>query len=363
VRRAAAGRRPPGEEEVERAKTQLRASLLTRFAPERLRAFAAACLSAYGCADATAASVADHLVEAEMRGFASHGVMRLSQYAEQARDGVFDPAGRPVLTQAAGGGALVDGGGGFGMPALDLAVDEAARQARRQTVGVCGVTNVGHTGCLGIIVECAARAGLFALTFGGGTRHITPQVAAHGGAGAVLPTNPYALAVPAGADGPVVVDFATAAASGGKVMAARAAGRPLPEGLIVDAAGAPTTDPNAYFAGGALLPMDGPRGFGLGLIAELIGMAISDKGLYGMTWIVVCVDLARFRGPGFDAAADALIADLRAVPPAPGSTGVEIPGVRERALRDRRRAEGVPIPPRIVEALNATAASLGVADL
>lgn len=333
------------------------------FSPADLTALARRALMAIGCDDDVAEMVADHLVEADARGFASHGVVRITQYAAQARDGVFDPAGRAHLTTAPGGAALVDGGRGFGMPALRLAVDAAGRQARAQTVGACGVSNVGHTGCLGIILEKAADGGHFALTFGGGTRHITPQVVAHGGTGAVLPTNPYALAVPAGDSGPVVVDFATSAGSGGKVMAARAAGRTLPEGLIVDAAGAPTTDPNAYFAGGALLPMDGPRGYGLGLVAELMGMAVSDKGLYGMTWIVVCLDLARFRGPGFDAAANALIADLQSVPPAPGSAGVEIPGVRERALRDTRWAEGIPVPPGIVEALNATADELGVAGI
>ncbi len=330
-------------------------------AAERLTAFTARFLAAMGCSPAVAEEVAAHLVSAELSGVYSHGIFRLSQYAEQAREGAFAPAGEAVLTTADGGAPLVDGGNGFGIPALRLATDTAVEAARANGTATVGVMNVAHTGRLGDFAERAAQAGCLAIVFGGGSRKEWRQVAPFGGARAVLPTNPYAFAIPGGEEGSVVIDFATSAGAGGKVYAARSAGRPLPEGFCIDAQGAPTTDPEDYFNGGALLPMAGPKGYGMALVAELLGEAVFGQAMSGMNWICVCIDLTRFRDAvAYRRAAEGCLEELRACPPAPGFERVEVPGERERRLRAQRLKDGIPIPAAILSELKTSAKALGI---
>lgn len=332
-----------------------------RFTSEALFSFAGAVMQAAGCTAATAEEIAAHLLEAERRGIASHGILRLSQYVEHVAEGRVNPAGEARLGTAEGGAAMVDGGNGFGIGPLRLATDTAAKMASETGMGCVGTANVGHTGSIGLIAERGAQAGCLTLILGGGSRVEWRQVAPYGGARAMLPTNPYAIAVPGGARGPVVLDFATSAGAGGKVMAARAAGKPLPEGMIVDRRGRASTDPEDYFNGGALLPMAGPKGYGLALVAELVGAAVSRDAKSGMNWLSVCIDLTRFRAAeDLVAGAEACLAELRDCPPAAGFDRVEVPGERERDRAASATRDGIALPGKVVAALNRTAGDLGI---
>ncbi len=332
-----------------------------RFDAVPLTQFAARFLNAMGCTGPIAQEVAEHLVDADLCGVYSHGTFRLSQYAEDARTGRFHPGGGPRLTSAEGGGPLVVGEGGFGIPAMRLATDEAVRRAQESGTAAVGVANIHHTGRVGAFAETAAKAGCLAIMFGGGARQDWPQVAPYGGAKGCLPTNPFAFAIPGGAHGPVVLDFATSAGAGGKVYAARAAGRPLAEGLCIDAAGRSTTDPEDYFNGGALLPMAGPKGYGMALVAELLGEAVFGEMMDGLNWICVCIDLTRFRNTShYRQAAEECLASVRACPPAPGFNHVQVPGEREDTLRKERLRTGIPISAGAVAEMKAAAAALGV---
>lgn len=331
---------------------------------EALLAFAQPYLEAMGCTPGVASEVAEHLVEADLAGVYSHGVFRLEQYLSEAEKGVFDPAGQSRLTKAEGGGPLVDGGKGFGMPAMRLATEEAIRRAGDGGAAAIGVCNVAHTGRIGAFAEQAAKAECFCIIAGGAGRREWRQVTPFGGSKAILPTNPYAFSIPGGARGPVTIDFATSAGAGGKIYAAKAAGRPLPEGLIVDKQGRPSTDPEDYFQGGALLPMAGPKGYGLALIAELLGEAVFHEAQTGMNWMVIAIKLSAFReGASYRRVAEEILEELRTCPPAEGFARVEVPGERDAALRSNRLKAGVPFAPKTIQALNRAAEKLGVPPL
>ena len=326
-----------------------------------LEALSISILSVVGCDEETARFVALHLVDADIKGVESHGVMRLIQYVEQADEGYFQPSARPELKENGQGAWLVDGQRGFGMPAINLAVDTAVTQAKKQGISAVGVMNCGHTGRLGAFCEQGARESCLIILFGGGGRGIWRQVAPHGGTKAVLPTNPYAFGIPGGDKGPVILDFATSVAAGGWIYAAKSAGGEVPEGMIVDPDGNPSRDPDDYLQGGALLPAAGPKGYGLALIAELVGEAMLGPVTVDLHWILLAIDVGRYRASNeFHARAEAILAELRACPPAPGFDRVEIPGERERAIEKKRRSSGIPVPLKTWREIEFLATTLGI---
>lgn len=327
---------------------------------EGLTAFSADFLRKMGCSEFVANDVAAHLVDSDLVGVFSHGTVRLPQYLGQQRKGSFDPTQEPVMTTADGGGALVDGNLGFGQTACRVATEAAIKEAKDKGTGVCAVANVGHTGRMGAFADMAAEAGCLGIVLGGGGHEEWKQVAPFGGSKGKLPTNPYALSLPGGDRGVIGFDFATSAAAGGKVLAAKSAGRMLPEGLIIDSAGAPSIDPDDYNNGGALLPAAGPKGFGMALVAELVGLSVYGDVATGMNWMIVCIDLGRYRSAdSYRAAAEACLAEIRATTPSEGVAGVEIPGERERALKATRLASGIPVPPATLDIMKASAAEIG----
>ncbi|MEM7176792.1 MAG: Ldh family oxidoreductase [Pseudomonadota bacterium] len=324
--------------------------------------FACRMIGAMGAPAPIAEEVGRHLVEADLMGVYSHGCVRLAQYADWLSQGMFDPSGSARILKVPGARTIIDGGDGFGVPAMRLAVEAGLEEAiTGPGVSAIGVRNTGHTGRLGAFVEQAAENNCFCMIFGGGTGPGWPQVVPHGGAKGRLPTNPYAIGLPGGAHGPVVLDFATATGSGGKVYAAQYAGHRLAPGLCVDATGAPTTNPQDYFDGGALLPMAGAKGYGMALVAELIGGALLGEARSGMNWIVLAVHMAGFQTPElYRTLAEDILARIRDCPPAPGFDGVEIPGERERETLARHRETGLPIPAQTLASIRDWAEKLGV---
>jgi uncharacterized oxidoreductase len=200
-----------------------------------------------------------------------------------------------------------------------------------------------------------------AIVLGGGAHGQWANVVPFGGTRPVMSTNPYALAMPGGRFGPVLVDFATSTVADGKVAVYQAEGKTLPEGWVLDKDGQPTTDPDDFFDGGMHLPAAGHKGYGLSLIAELVGCAVLDFPPE-FNWFVVAVNLGAFR-PAADYAASAedYLAFVKDVPPAPGFDEVLLPGEPERRSAERRSSDGVPIPEPVWEKLAAAASTLGIA--
>jgi LDH2 family malate/lactate/ureidoglycolate dehydrogenase len=289
-----------------------------------------------GCSEGVARQVAEHLADASLCGVESHGLMRALQYVEQFQSGYMNPAAEACIVTTARGATEVDGGGGIGIPAMGLAYEHGMELARQSGVSALAVRNVGHTGRHGAYADEAAERGFLTICTGGGNRRTWRQVAPHGGARALLPTNPWCVGIAGGARGPVVMDFATSKIAGGWIYAARSAGALLPEGCLIDAEGKPTRDPEDYFAGGAILPAGGHKGYALAVIGEMIGEALLGPSTTETNWLLIVVDAARFReAPAMQSAAETVLAELRGCPPAPGFDRVEVPGERERECRER----------------------------
>jgi len=318
---------------------------------------------AVGCSAQVAREVAEHLVEADQCGVESHGIVRVIQYVREFRDGSLDPTARPKLQPEAPNRLRLDAGGGIGIPAMRQAHEAAADMALEAGMAAVAVVGAGHTGRLGAFAEAAARKGCLSITLGGGNRERWRMVAPYGGTQALLPTNPYCIAMPGGARGPVVIDFATSQLAGGWIYAARAAGTELPEGMIIERNGQPSRNPQDYFDGGAILPKGGPMGYGLALMAELVGEAMLGPVTSGeINWLILMLDCTNYRaGSALQAAAEDILTELRESPPAPGHDRVRVPGERERDWLQDRKERPLRIPAPIWSQITALCGELGVA--
>jgi uncharacterized oxidoreductase len=149
------------------------------------------------------------------------------------------------------------------------------------------------------------------------------------------------------------MDWATAAMAEGKLAQARGRGEAAPEGVLVDAGGQPSTDPGAFYDGGALLPFGAHKGSGLSVMIELVGGILSGAGPsclpeYDGTngTVLTAIDVARFTGEdAFRATAERFCAELAATPLAEGHERVLAPGELEARTAEARRRDGVPVAP------------------
>jgi uncharacterized oxidoreductase len=293
-----------------------------------------------GCQNVISQAISDHLIDANLCGMESHGVMRVMQYAERIRNGTMRINVQPETRTTEHGMTIVDGGMGSGIPTMTFAYDTAMELASDCGLSAVSILNTGHTGRHGAFADEAASKGFLTICTGGGNHRVHGQVAPHGGSRGMLPTNPWCIGIPGGDRGPVVMDFATGVIGGGWAYAAQSAGALLPEGCIIDKDGNPTRNPEDYFEGGAILPMGAHKGYALSLVAELIGEAMLGPSSPECNWFLLAINTRKYRAPeALQAAAEDVLADIRACPPASGFDRVEIPGERER--EQRKRSNGI----------------------
>jgi LDH2 family malate/lactate/ureidoglycolate dehydrogenase len=320
---------------------------------ERLHALAVALYRHAGASAEEARVVADHQVAANLAGHDSHGVHLLPTYLERIRKGHIVPGAPIEILQETPTTARVDGHWGFGQVVSTRAMELCIDKARRQHVAVVSVFRQSHVGRLGDYPLMAARAGLVGLMMCD-SGQAPKQVAPFGGREARLGTNPLSVALPSDLEAPVVIDMATSAVAGGKILVARARGEAIPTGWLLDREGRPSTDPADYGAGGAMLPLGGPQGYkgsALSFVVETLaailpglGFGVDPAGRHNDGAFLLAVDPGAFRPLAeFRADVTAFARYVKATPPAAGFTEVLYPGEIEYRTEQRRRRDGVAI--------------------
>jgi uncharacterized oxidoreductase len=323
---------------------------------EPLREMLTKIFVAVGVPEPEAVLVADHLVEAELAGVTSHGIIRVPQYVQAVQQGQVVPDAQVTVKKETLATAVLDGHHGFGQVTARRAMDHALVLADRSGIGAVTLVNCSHTGRLGSYTEHAAHQGKIGMTMVNAGGH-GQWVAPFGGTAGRLSTNPISIAVPTGKDFPLVLDIATSAAPEGKVRALRAAGKPVPEGWVMDATGAMTTDPADLYGPprGALFPVGGHKGFGLALMIDILAGGLSGAGccidagapLAGKTdgVFLLAVNVEAFCAPAeFQEQVRQLVRHVKSSPPqAGGFTEVLVPGELEAKRRQQRLREGIPL--------------------
>jgi LDH2 family malate/lactate/ureidoglycolate dehydrogenase len=309
--------------------------------------------------------VAEILVNANLAGHDSHGVLRIPTYLKQIEAGAIQPAAEPQVVQEGPNRLLVDGQGGFGHYTARTAMNLAIDKARRETVCCVSFARVGHIGRLGEYAEAAARAGCIGLiTVGGGSRQNIGRTVPHGGVVGVLGTNPIAIGVPTGDETPFILDYATSMVAEGKLQVARSKNLDVPEGTILDQQGNPSVKPADFYDGGFLLPFGRHKGYALSLFTCLLGglsgnfdpaHAAMGGGFMQVLHVEAFTPLAAYQQN-----VRAFLDGMKSTPPAPGFAEVLVPGDVERRSRSQRLADGIEIPDTIYSQLRTWAEQLNV---
>jgi len=338
---------------------------------DRLREIATALLVANKVPENEAQTVARHVVNANLAGHDSHGMIMLPNYIERVRVGHIVPGAPFTIVQESPSTTVVDGHWGFGYVINERAMQLTIEKAEKQNIAACTVFRQGHVGRLASYPLMAARAGMIGMAWADSGR--SPKgVAPFGGREARLGTNPWAMAVPSDLDGPFCMDFATSAVAMGKIKLAEARGQEIPRGWVVDSEGDLTTDP-AKLKGGALLPLggagEGSKGTALAAMGEIfcglltgLGFGVEPSGRHNDGCFLIAIKVEAFR-PLLTFRKE--VADfahyLKDTPPAKGSTGVLYPGEIEHMAEQKRGAGGIDIEDATWKKLGGLATEAGIA--
>lgn len=341
------------------------------FSARRLKEIAVSLLEAAGVPDSHAELVADSLVEADLRGVDSHGVQNLSIYVERIRRGLVELHPTFSTVHQSSSTALLDGQNALGQVAAMRAMELAMAKALEAGLALVGVRNTNHCGMLAYYAMRAARDGMVGFAGCNGPVNMAPW----GGRDQLLGNNPICVAIPSAEEPPIVLDMATSVVAKGKLYAARSKGEHIPEGWALDRDGNPTTDPTAALDGGSLLPMGGYKGYGLTLVMDVLAGLLTGSGYSRQVGslhheLTRGMNLGLLMGalrvesfmplPVFRELVDRYIERLKTSTPAPGFERVCLPGELESEARARRSTEGIPIPPKVWEALVTTGQGLGL---
>ena len=343
-----------------------------RFPADRLRAWSEQVFQKVGVAKDDAALLTDTLIEANLRGVDTHGVTRvLCTYVKRIQAGVMSPRTELAVVRERASTALIDCKNSIGQVgaarAMRLAIDKAAKTG----VAFVAVTHSNHYGAAAYWAMMAPEHGMIGFS----STNAPATVAPTGGRTAMLGTNPFAFAIPAGQEQPMVLDLATTVVARGRVMLYAKQNKPLESGWAFDERGVPTTDPHAALKG-LLAPIGGYKGYGISLAIDLLCGVLTGSS-YGSHFpgfladnlkdptdvgsVFAAINVESFMDlPEFKASMDKALREMKNSERAEGVKRIYIPGEIELETKADRLKNGIPIPEAVVQDFIALGQELGV---
>jgi uncharacterized oxidoreductase len=333
------------------------------------------------CGPEEAAMISKYLIDANLAGHDSHGVLRTSRYVSWLEQGLFN-AGRQIkIVSENDSMAVIDGDYGMGHWVANQAVNFGIEKAKKNGCYIVALRNAGHVGRVGSWAINAAAEGLVSVHFCNARGSVL--VAPYGGTERRFSTAPFCVGVPRKGEPPVILDFATSIVAEGKVMVSAKGGKPLPEGALIDEHGQLSNDPETlYGAAGPDAPVDlrdgkgairafgDHKGSGLALMCELLGGALTGNGTAGPPgkpfangMLSIYIDAATMDDMGgFAAEVAEYVNYVMAANPVDPSKPVLVPGDPERAMEAERRANGVPLADEVWASIQSAARQVGIND-
>lgn len=341
----------------------------TRVDAEELLELVVAVFERCGMSQADAALLADSLVDADLSGTHSHGVLRVPDYVEKLTVQGVDPKGQPSVVREGPSFVLVDGGNSMGQIGTTVAMRAVIRKASASGIAAGAIRGSNHCGALAYFARMALPHGMIGIV----TTNALPTMAPQGGAERILGINPVAFSIPAGEMPPIVYDAAFSGSSHGKLRVYEQKGLDLPVGWALDAEGRPTIDPAAAIDG-LLVPIGGYKGASLAMIMGMLSSFLSGAN-YGTELgsleegpipgadghFVAAIDIASFEEvERFRSRVDEAIRQVHECRPAPGVDRIYVAGEQEAERREDYRKNGIPLNHVTLADVGETAERLGI---
>lgn len=324
-----------------------------RYRAEDLHALVAALAGKLGLQENMARAMAARVIDAELLGHRTHGLLFFPAYLERLEKGAIAKSGAHEVLSDVGSVFAWKANRLAGAWMMELATAQLLARAAAHGMACASIANCSHIGCLQAYLLPFTRKGLMVMI--AATNPGIASVAPFGGIDPVLTTNPIAFGIPTGG-APMLIDMSTSVASNALFNGYAARGERLPGPWLLDAAGMPTDDPKALNAKppGTILPLGGLdfgyKGFGLGLFVEALALALPGYGrarkpdAFGQGVFLQVMDPAAFSGRAhFQAEMDHLAAQCRASRARPGTDGVRVPGERALESMDEQKRNGVKV--------------------
>ena len=329
--------------------------------PEKLKEFAFHILKGLNAADEEATLVADCLVRAEMRGIDTHGVHFLKLLSDRVDAHMIRIPTELKVVREDGTTSIVDGGNGLGQVAAHRAMKMSIQKGREFGIGLTLVRNTNHIGILAFYTLMAAEEGMVGIVMS----NSAPSMPPWGGAEPFLGTNPISIAIPGSSGSPVVLDMSSSVVARGKIRRAQRMKESIPLGWALDETGTPTTDPAAALRG-TVLPIGGPKGYGLALMIDVLAGLLSGSqygpevktfhqplGPTGIGVFTMAIDIERFMPLNqFKQLLAFYIRSIKKSKRAKDVARIYLPGEIEFEKEKKSLAEGIELDLSVVKSLN-----------
>ncbi|KAF9628928.1 malate/L-lactate dehydrogenase [Lasiodiplodia theobromae] len=338
-------------------------------APDAAASFAKAVLIKGGLSEDNAQMMANCLVQADVRGVGTHGLMRLEQYLARVTSKLVNPSPSIKVDEKTPVAAHLDGDNGFGFIVATRGMQEAINRAKTYGIGIVTANHSNHFGMAATYVLQALQEGMISLVFTNSARQMAP----FGGKETLLGISPFAAGAPSKDEVPYILDMAPSVVAKGKIRRAALRGEDIPLGWAMDADGNPTTNSKEAL-NGMMAPIGGPKGSGIAILMDVMSGVLSGAAFggevgdqykearpqnVGHCFIAIKPDIF-MSSDDFRSRMDVLAQRVHAVPPAPEFSEVLFPGEPEHRLSQQRTRQGIPFADADIKMFKDMAAKLDV---
>ncbi len=341
---------------------------------ENLNSFVIDLTTKTGLTRSDAGILAESLIDADLKGIRSHGLIRLPVYIRRMESGVIDTAKRVEVVKEKGSIRILNANHGLGQVAGMGGMEMAMTAAKESGVGICGIFNSNHFGTLGYYTELASKAEMIGLAI----TNTFPIMAPLGGKEKVIGNNPFAISVPRSRDFPITYDVATSTVAYGKIMVAQREAKKIPLGWALDSDGTPTDNPDeVILRNGSLTPFEKHKGYGLAFVLEILAGVLTGasfgrqihsmfdlKEFAGLGHFMMAIDIEHFMAlENFYDRLEKFVQGIKLSRLAKGAEEILIPGELEHRNKRVNMGNGLAYDLSLIEEINMLAEKYSCAGL